>query len=112
MPNEGSAKMHRGRGTVSRGLIHTNLQSQRQCNSPSTYREANLRITPIRIIKLNVRYANTELTCRVVFFLISGPASSFLQSLNRGSVAEWLACQANVCIVAVRLPLRVLIRPM
>ncbi|VEL29763.1 unnamed protein product, partial [Protopolystoma xenopodis] len=49
MTEESSARVHRGRRAVIRGLVRTNLQSQLQGNPPTSSGETNLKISSTRL---------------------------------------------------------------
>ncbi|VEL08879.1 unnamed protein product [Protopolystoma xenopodis] len=68
MSEERSARSHRGRRTVSRGLLRTIQQTKGQSNPPSVSGEANLQIPSTLLLKRNEGYASINL--EVLFYLV------------------------------------------
>ncbi|VEL15777.1 unnamed protein product [Protopolystoma xenopodis] len=56
--DESSARSHRGRKLVNRGLLRTIQQTKVQGNPPAISGEANLRIPSTRLLKRNEMYAS------------------------------------------------------
>ncbi|VEL37776.1 unnamed protein product [Protopolystoma xenopodis] len=58
--DEGSARRHRGRKTVSQGLLRIIQQTKVQGNPPAISGKANLRIPSTRLLKRNENYASID----------------------------------------------------